>query len=211
VSPSQRWSTTHTGARRDVTWEFHALPAGLAVAATGVLVSRLSAFQPGYLYGVIAGIAFGGTLAKNEEGHSIALGSIASLVIAVLAWFAWVPVHGAAAHPGAGFFTLVASDLLASLFIGGLVGSVISLLPLRFLAGGTLLAWSRAVWAVTFGIAVFGLLEVELRPQSTAAHPGKAPIVTAIVLFVLFGGLSIGLRAYFAIRKRRLADTRAAV
>ncbi len=61
---------------RDVQWEFHALPAGLAVAAACVLVSRLSAFQPGYLYGIIAGIAFGGTLAKNEAGHSVALGSI---------------------------------------------------------------------------------------------------------------------------------------
>jgi hypothetical protein len=196
---------------RDIHWQFHALPAGLAVAATCVLVSRLSAFQPGYLYGVIVGIAFGGTLAKNEAGHSVALGSIASLVLAVLAWFAWVPVHGAAAQPGAGFFTVVAADLLASLFIGGLVGSVIGLFPLRFLPGGTLLAWSRAAWMVMFGIAVFGLLEVELRPQSTAAHPGKAPIVTAIVLFVLFGGLSIGLRAYFTAHKRRMADTPATV
>lgn len=196
---------------RDVHWQFHALPAGLAVAATCVLVSRLSAFQPGYLYGVIAGIAFGGTLAKNEAGHNVALGTIASLVIAVLAWFAWVPVHGAAANPDAGFITVVAADLLASLFVGGLVGSVIGLLPLRFLPGGTLVEWSRAAWAVTFGIAVFGLLEVELRPQSTAAHPGKAPIVTAIVLFVLFGGISIGLRAYFNARKRRLTDTPATV
>ncbi len=196
---------------RDLQWEFHALPAGLAVAAACVLVSRLSAFQPGYLYGIIAGIAFGGTLAKNEAGQSVALGSITSLVIAVLAWLAWVPVHGAAAQPTAGFVTVVASDLLASLFIGGLVGSVIGLLPLRFLPGGTLVAWSRAAWGVMFGIAVFGLLEVELRPQSTAAHPGKAPIVTAIVLFVLFGGLSVGLRAYFARRKRRIATTTAAV
>lgn len=212
VTVSALVNYTYRRARgRDIQWQFHALPAGLAVAATCVVVSRLSAFQPGYLYGIIAGIAFAGTLARNEAGHSVALGSIASLVIAVVAWFAWVPVHGAAAHPDAGFFTVVTADVLASLFIGGLVGSVIGLLPLRFLPGGTLVAWSRAAWAVTFGIAVFGLLEVELRPQSTAAHPGKAPIVTAIVLFVLFGGLSIGLRAYFTIRKRRLANTPAAV
>ena len=192
---------------RDVHWQFHALPAGLAVAASCVLISRVSEFQPGYLYGIIVGIAFGGTLAKNEAGHSVALGSIASLLVAVLAWFAWVPAHGAASSTNAGFFTVLAADVLASLFIGGLVGSVIGLLPLRFLPGGTLITWSRAAWAITFGIAVFGLLEVELRPQSTAAHPGKAPIVTAIVLFVLFGGLSIGLRVYFNARKRRLAGT----
>jgi hypothetical protein len=193
---------------RDTHWEFHALPAGLLVAATCVLISRLSAFQPGYLYGVIAGIAFGGTLARDEAGHNVALGTLVSLIIAVLAWFAWVPVHGAAAQPGAGFLSVVGADLLASLFIGGLVGSVIGLLPLSFLPGGTLLAWSRAVWAAIFGLAVFGLLEVELRPQSTAAHPGKAPIVTAIVLFVLFGGASVGLRVYFNTRKRRATEAK---
>jgi hypothetical protein len=182
---------------RDMRWEFHALPAGLVVAAACVLVSRLSQFQPGYLYGVIVGVAFTASLPKNEAGHSVALGTAASLIVAVLAWLVWVPVHGAAAMAGSGFFVIVASDLLASLFIGGLVGSVIGLLPLSFLPGATLAAWSRVAWAVTFGIAVFGLLEVELRPQSTAAHPGKAPIVTAIVLFVLFGGLSVGMRWYF--------------
>jgi len=158
---------------------------------------------------VIAGIAFGGTLARDEAGHNVAFGTLVSLIVAVVAWFAWVPVHGAAAQPGAGFLSVVGADLLASLFIGGLVGSVIGLLPLSFLPGGTLLAWSRAAWAGIFGLAVFGLLEVELRPQSTAAHPGKAPIVTAIVLFVLFGGASVGLRVYFNARKRRASEAKA--
>ncbi len=194
---------------RETHWEFHALPAGLLVAASCVLISRLSAFEPGYLYGVIAGIAFGGTLARDEAGHNVALGTLVSLIVAVVAWFVWVPVHTAAAVPGAGFVSVLASDLFASLFIGGLVGSVIGLLPLSFLPGGSLLAWSRAVWAGIFGLAVFGLLEVELRPQSTAAHPGKAPIVTAIVLFVLFGSISVGLRVYFNARKRRATEAKA--
>ena len=71
---------------------FHALPAGLAVAATCVLISRLSSFEPGYLYGVIASLAFQGTLAKNEQGHAVALSAIAGLTVAVVAWLVWVPV-----------------------------------------------------------------------------------------------------------------------
>ncbi len=210
VAMSALVNYTYRRARgRETDWEFHALPAGLLVAASCVLISRLSAFQPGYLYGVIAGIAFGGTLARDEAGRNVALGTLVSLIVAVLAWFVWVPVHGAATLPGAGFVSVLGSDLLASLFIGGLVGSVIGLLPLSFLPGGTLFAWSRAVWAGIFGLAVFGLLEVELRPQSTAAHPGRAPIVTAIVLFVLFGGISVGLRVYFNARKRGAAEAKA--
>ena len=191
--------------KRDRSWRFHALPAGLLVAGACVLISRLSQFQPGYLYGLIVGVAFGGSLAANEEGHGVALSSMASLCIAVLAWFAWLPLHGAAAQPGAGFGTVFGADVFASIFIGGLVGSVIGLLPLRFLPGATLARWSRIAWGLVFGLATFGLLEVMLRPQSSAAHPGNAPLVTAIVLFTLFGGLSVGFRAYFSMRKRRVA------
>ena len=129
----------------------HALPAGLLVAATCVLISRLSSFEPGYLYGVIASLAFQGTLARNEQEHAAALSAIASLTVAVIAWLIWVPVGHAAAAPGAPFAVVLAADLLGSIFVGGLVGNVIGLLPLRFLSGGTLMAWNRAAWAATFG------------------------------------------------------------
>ncbi len=181
----------------------HALPAGLAVAAACVLVSRLSSFAPGYLYGVIAGLAFQGTLAKREQGHTVALGAIAGLLVAVAAWLIWIPVGQSARVPGAPFGIVLLADLLAAVFVGGLVGQVISLMPLAFLPGGTLLQWSRAAWAATFAVAVFGLIEVELRPQSTAAHPGGAPVVTAVLLFVLFGGGTAALRLYFSRREKR--------
>jgi hypothetical protein len=179
----------------------HALPAGLAVAAVCVLISRLSSFEPGYLYGVIAGLAFEGTLAKHEQGHSVALSAIASLAVAVVAWLIWIPVGRAAAGAGAPFAVVLLADLLGSIFVGGLVGQVIGLLPLGFLPGGTLLNWNRSAWAATFGIAVFGLIEVELRPQSTSAHPGGAPVVTAVVLFLFFGGITAGIRWYFSRRE----------
>jgi hypothetical protein len=79
----------------------HALPAGLAVAAICVLISRLSSFEPGYLYGVIAGLAFQGTLPKHEQGHTVAIAAIAGLSIAVVAWLLWIPVGRAAAAHGA--------------------------------------------------------------------------------------------------------------
>ena len=42
----------------DVTRHFEALPAGLAMAALCVVLSRISNYQPGYLYGVVCGVAF---------------------------------------------------------------------------------------------------------------------------------------------------------
>ena len=187
----------------DVTRHFEALPAGLAIAALCVVLSRLSNFQPGYLYGVVCGVAFAGTLAKNESGHLVALGHLATIAVAVVAWFVWVPVnHSALHHPGV-FPLVILDDLLASLFVGGLVGSVINLIPVRFMPGHTLASWHRGAWMAVFGVAAFGMTEIVLFP-SRHNHAGHAPIVTIIVLFVLFGGGSLAFREYFSRRARKL-------
>ena len=191
----------------DVTRHFEALPAGLAIAALCVVLSRLSNFQPGYLYGVVCGVAFAGTLAKNENGHLVALGHLATIAVAVVAWFGWVPVnHAALHHPGV-FPLVILDDLLASLFVGGLVGSVINLIPVRFMPGHTLASWHRGAWMAVFGVAAFGMTEIVLFP-SRHNHAGHAPLVTIIVLFVVFGGGSLAFREYFSRRERRLESAK---
>jgi hypothetical protein len=184
----------------------HALPLGLGVAALCVLVSRLTNFEPGYLYGVVVSIAFVETLEERHNAHLTTISTLSTLGIALLAWFLWVPVnHFALEHGGNVIFAII-DDVLASIFIGGLVGTVIGLLPLAFMPGGTLAKWRKDVWAVVFFLAVFLLVEVELRPAAGPTHPGGAPIVTALVLFAIFGGGTFWMRHFFA--KRTAAKER---
>ena len=180
-----------------------ALPAGLVVAAACVFVSRITQFQPGYLYGIICGVAFAATLPRDANGHVIAISSAVTLVLGVVAWLLWVPVKQTAEVPGASPLAVIAGNFLAAVFVGGLVGSVLSLVPLRFLPGGALAEWNRVVWGTFFGLAVFGLLQVMLRPESSSVHTGTTAVVTAGVLFVIFGGISVTTRIYFGRRRRR--------
>jgi len=179
----------------------HALPLGLVVAAGCVIVSRLLNFEPGYLYGVVCGVALGKQLREHEEAHIAALSTAATLVLAAASWAVWVPLH-AAVQPG-GFFGHVVDNALVALVMSGLVNTVIVLLPLRFLAGWTLIRWRRDAWAGMFALAVFALVAVLAR---TPASPGphSSPIVITVILFVLFGGGSVVFREYFS-RKWRLA------
>ncbi len=186
-----------------------ALPAGLVVAAACVFVSRITQFQPGYLYGIICGAAFAATVGRDENGHIIAISSAVTLALGVIAWFLWVPVKQTAELPGASPLAVIAGNFLAAVFVGGLVGSVLSLVPLRFLPGGALAEWNRAVWGTFFGLAVFGLLQIMLRPESSSVHTGTTAIVTAAVLFVVFGGISVATRTYFGRRRRRRAQVSA--
>lgn len=182
--------------RQDTRWHPRALPLGLGIAALCVLVTRLTDFAPGYFYGFVCGIAFGTALGRREAGHTAALATIASMTLAVVAWLGWAALYPSV-QTGAGWPVVFAEDFLGSVFVGGLVGNVVGLLPLRSLQGGTLIAWHRGVWGAIFGVAVFGLIQVLLHPEQGAVHPSGAPVLTAILLFAGFGGGSIAFNRYF--------------
>jgi hypothetical protein len=174
----------------------------LLTGAACVLVSRLAGFQPGYLYGVVAGVAFTRVLEKRQKGHVIALSTLTTLTVAIIAWFAWVPVDRIAQKPGAFAGLVIADDFLGSLFVGGLVGTVIGLLPLRFLPGWSLKEWHRGVWAALFALATFGVVDI-LLIRHHGRGGGSGSIVLTVTLFVVFAAGSIAFREYFA-RRRRL-------
>jgi hypothetical protein len=184
-------------------WQLHALPLGLIVAIGCMLVSRLSGFQPGYLYGVIAGIVFRQAVGKRERGHGVALVSLATLVLAVGAWAVWTPVATSASHPHPSAVVLTADTFLAGLFISGIVGTVIGLVPLEFMPGSALARWHRGAWTVVFTAATFLLIQVMLHPAARTRRIPDAPIVTTAVLFGVFGLLSVAFNRYFAFRGRR--------
>jgi N-acetylneuraminic acid mutarotase len=185
---------------RNTRWRLNVLPAGLVIAAAGVVVSRLTDFQPGYLYGVVGAAVFAGSLAKHERGEDVLINTLVTMVIAFAAWFAWVPVDSASVQPGAPWLLVGVDDLLGALFTGGLVSSTIGLIPLRFLPGGALAAWHRGVWALTSGLVTFAFIAILLNP-ARGGHPGRAAPVTAIVVAAVLGGGALLLAAYSARRR----------
>ena len=140
----------------------------------------------------------------DEEGHIVALGAWFRVALAIAAWIAWAAITHDATKPGSFFGLVLLDDFLASLFVSSLVGTVISLFPLRFLPGEKLKAWHLGAWAATFVATLFVLVQVLLRPHSTSSGPSHTPLVTTIVLFALFAGASLLFRDHFA-RKRRAA------
>jgi hypothetical protein len=169
-----------------------ALPGGLAIAAVCVLFSRLLDFQPGYLYGVVAAVAFSSTMPREDKGRVGALAHVAQLALGLVAWLLWLPVHDS----GSTWPVILLTDVLGALFVGSLVSTTLTLFPLRFLDGGHVFAWRRAVWGALFAVATFVMLAVMLNPNSDA-DSGPSSWVLAIVLLVLFGAASVGFAYYW--------------
>ena len=64
-----------------------------------------------------------------------ALGVCTTLVLSALAWIAWIPVNAAALRPNPFLRVVLLDDLLAALFVSGLVGSFFGMMPIRGLPG----------------------------------------------------------------------------
>lgn len=191
----------HTSARLQI----RALPAGLAIAAACVFISRVSGFRPGYLYGIVAGVVLGRTLAKREQARLIAMTTLAVIGVSVLAWIAWAALNGTAEEANANDMVVLLDDALAAVFVAGLVGSVIGMLPLRFLPGHVLKSSSMRLWAAVFGVSLFGLVQVMLRPNATDEGPSHTPLVTTLMLFVLFAAGTVAFRWHFIRKQMRAA------
>ncbi len=179
-------------------WYLEAIPSALIVAAVCVLVSRLTHFQPGYLYGVLGGAVFIAALDRRGEGRAEVTASVVALGLALVAWVVFEPVAHAATKPSAGYPTLALDSLLACLFIGGLEGMLFGLVPLRFLPGARIKNWSWVAWAVLTAVVVYLFVHVLLMPESGyLGRSTAASVTTTIVLFVAFGVASALFWGYF--------------
>ncbi len=161
------------------------LPAGLLMAALCVIVSRATGLRPGYLYGGVVGIGFGPVLTKAEQGRAIAAASTAQLLAALAAWAAWDGLVRTSSVPGAFSGAVLATDFLAALFVSSVVGTVVSLVPLRPLAGYELKSWDARVWTAVFGAAVFLLVQLVLRPLSGPGARSDLPVLATLGLLLV--------------------------
>jgi hypothetical protein len=132
-----------------------------------------------------------------------------SLVISVAAFFLRAPVVSAAAEPGASVWWIGLDVCLAVIFLWGIEGLAVAMLPMRFLDGRKVMHWSRTAWALLFFFGVFATVHVLLRPGSGYVGETSGEVTIAVmVLYALFGLGSAALWAYFRYRPQRWAAAR---
>jgi hypothetical protein len=183
-------------ARRGDRGRLRALPGTLVVAVVCVLISRLTGFLPGYLYGLLIALEFARSLGPGE-GRAGAISAVTLLAAAAGAWLLLGVLPSSASDPvGA-----VLATALASIVVAGLEGVVFGLVPLQFLPGAAVFAWSRLAWGTIYGIAVFGFLHVLMDPDGGyLASSARTPLSTIVLLLVGFGAVSVGFWGYFRFR-----------
>ncbi len=71
-------------------------------------------------------------------------------------------------------------------------------------AGWVIYRWRRRVWAVLFGLSVFGFIHILIGPNTGYLSDLSVPtLMAALGVFALFGAFSILFWAYFRFRPAR--------
>jgi hypothetical protein len=177
---------------------------GLGISALMVVLSRLSHFLPGYLYGIFTGLVPMRKISDEQDGEGLTFASITFLLLALGGWLAWEPVKAAASVDGAGFDVLVLDAYLASLWVSALGAIVFGLIPLRYMYGEQVKKWSTPGWALIYGLGMALFVHTVLHPER--GFYGRSDEVSFMSVLLLFGGFglfSVAFWAYFRYRPAR--------
>lgn len=134
---------------------FRFVPATLVIVVLAVLFSRLTGFQPGIIFGLVAGVAFSAIHGTAERARVALLPLAYSFGAALIGWLGYSAISAlAGTHPGA--VTLFAKETLSAMAIGGIAALPITLVPLRGLSGHAIFTWNRWVWGASYSVGLFG-------------------------------------------------------
>jgi len=181
------------------------LPGSVIVGAVTVLISRLVGFTPGYVYGLLAVLVFRKKLDSRRQGRMATLVSLFVFAVCLAAWFIRVPVSAAAREPDPNVLILILEAALGGIFLFGLESLIVDLIPMRFLDGSRIKAWSWVAWGALFVFGLFVLIHVLIIPGSgyVGVSDNLKLRVVVVALYVLFGLISVGFWAYFRYRSPR--------
>lgn len=193
--------------RRTGQWgKLNFLPGTLVVCVVTVLLSRILDFKPGYFYGALAGLAFAGAVNARTQGRLTAANWTWALALSVAAWFARIPVSEAAAQPGASAWWIGLEAGLVLTFLWGIESLVVAMLPMRFLDGPKVRAWSKPAWAVLLFLGIFSVVHILLSPSAGyVGHTTEEVTMGVLVVLAVFAAVSVGTWSYFRYRPPRLA------
>jgi hypothetical protein len=176
------------------------LPWALFLAAIFVLISRLAALQPGYLWGVVLGVVLLRPHTEADEGREEAAGALWTLAVSIGAWLVlgWVR-H--AAGTDITFASSVLQTALAAIVVSGLEAVAIGLLPFRFMPGAAVYRWNRIGWALLCGASLFAFIHILVGPTVGYLSDLTAPAwLAAMGIFAAFGVFTVLFWAWFRFR-----------
>ena len=162
------------------------MPSTLLVAGAFLAISALASARPGYVFGIVIGMAFVPALDKHEKRVvlSIRCGarsrdrnrSVAPSLAACL----WPRCASGGIHR-------FVADVLAVIFVSSVCTVAFGMAPLRFLPGEQVRAWHLGAWIALWALGLFALVQIleSGYGYASAAQERSPTVVLGVALLVL--------------------------
>jgi hypothetical protein len=168
-------------------------PASLLLVLAAVLFSRITGFQPGIVFGLVAGVVIGSALATTQKARVALLGLGYSFAVGVVAWIAYT-ITAALSGPDPSAGALFVQETLSAVAIGGMAVLPVALFPLRGMTGFDIFSWNRLVWGAAYAVGLIGFFFV-LMPMPFAWQGVPLELGVWIGLYVLYAVIAVGIWA----------------
>jgi hypothetical protein len=173
----------------------------LALVAVAVLLGRMLQFEPGAVFGLVAGLVFAVSLSAARDALVVLVGTGTALALAGVAWLGYSllsPLVDGGAHP----VVLGAVEALGGVVVEGVSTLPLALLPLLALDGAVVFAWRRWVWALAYlvGVAAFVFVMLTL-PEAWSEVSGD--YLHWLLVFAGFAAFALAVWAADAVLARR--------
>ncbi|MBX9471001.1 hypothetical protein [Microcella sp.] len=174
-------------------------PATLLIVLGAVIVTRLTGFEPGIVFGLVAGVAVGATLATAARVRVALAGLAWGYALALLAWVTYAALEPAVIDaastspdglPPLGLVLL--REALATMTMAGIAALPVALVPLRGLTGHEVWTWSKPLWASLYAVGLLSFFLV-LMPMPFAWAGVEAALATWVTGYLLYAGVAVAL------------------
>ena len=169
-------------------------PASLLLVLAAVVFSRITGFQPGIVFGLVAGVVIGAALATAAKARVALIGLGYSFAAGVVAWIAYT-IAAAVSGPDPSAFDLFVQETLSAIAIGGMAVLPVALFPLRGMTGFDVFSWNRFVWAGAYAVGLVGFFFV-LMPMPFAWQGVPLELGVWIGLYLLYAVIAVAIWAF---------------
>ncbi len=162
-------------------------PLAIVIAGICVFFSRLGGIAPGVLYGFVGTAVFltPPQMTDDQNGKNVYFPQIFLLTLCVISWLLVDQFRGT--NPS--HFDVFMEGVLVGIFVGGLEGIFINMIPIAYLDGHKIMKWSRLAWFAMAAVATYLFWLVLLNDQRAYfdAIQQTTPAIALIVCGLCFG------------------------
>lgn len=175
-------------------------PIGVLVAIAAVVITKITGFQPGLMYGFVAAnaVVSDTKFTREQAGKQTLYPSLALLGACLLAWVVAGPLRTYAEdHPA--WYNAVPEGIAVGLFVSGLQGLFFQLIPIDFMDGRKLFDWSKAWWLAVSVVSAFLFWQVLIN-DSEDTIDAMTSTSTVVALLVAMACLAITITLWLFFR-----------